>query len=143
MDTPPQQTEIIGTAQTSGFKKLLFDHNGRVGRKEYWLFTLFGIIYSVIVQLIMAAVIGGAMVAGSAGLGIMGGLLTLLFIVPVLYASIIMQIKRLHDLNQVGWLVLINLVPYVGALGMIIWLGFVPGTQGPNKFGLPQSGARF
>ncbi len=42
--------------------------------------------------------------------------------------------KRLHDLNQSGWLVILWLVPVVN-VGLGLWLLFAPGADGPNRFG--------
>ena len=42
--------------------------------------------------------------------------------------------KRLHDLNQSGWLVILWLVPIVN-VGLGLWLLFAPGADGANRFG--------
>jgi uncharacterized membrane protein YhaH (DUF805 family) len=38
--------------------------------------------------------------------------------------------RRLHDINLSGWLSLLLIVP-----GMQLFLLFMPGTKGPNKYG--------
>ncbi|MBW8733077.1 MAG: DUF805 domain-containing protein [Asticcacaulis sp.] len=47
---------------------------------------------------------------------------------------LVSQVKRLHDLNQSGWLVLINLIP--GA-GLVMWLilVFAKGEDRSNTYG--------
>ena len=49
---------------------------------------------------------------------------------------IILSYRRLYDLNQNGWLVVVIFIP---AVGFFIWLFLlvIPGTKGPNKYGLP------
>ena len=36
-----------------------------------------------------------------------------------------------------GWWVLIGLIPIIGALWLLIELGFLKGTDGPNRYGPP------
>jgi len=43
--------------------------------------------------------------------------------------------RRCHDAGWTGWLCLIALLPYVG-FGFILLMLFVPGTKGPNRYGL-------
>jgi ACS family hexuronate transporter-like MFS transporter len=53
----------------------------------------------------------------------------------VSWIAIALQLKRWHDLEKTGWLVLINLVPVVGTVISLIVLGFFKGSAGSNKFG--------
>ena len=48
--------------------------------------------------------------------------------------------KRWHDRDKSGWMVLINLIPFVGVLWTLIECGFLDGTQGPNKYGASPKG---
>lgn len=48
--------------------------------------------------------------------------------------SIMLSIRRLHDLNKSGWFILIILIPIVNiAFALYLWL--VPGTVGRNQYG--------
>ena len=47
---------------------------------------------------------------------------------------IVGQIRRFHDFNKPGWLVLLNAIPGV-SLGVLVMLCAIPGTKGPNMFG--------
>jgi uncharacterized membrane protein YhaH (DUF805 family) len=58
------------------------------------------------------------------------GVITLLFVV----GSIVLQVKRFHDLNRSGWWSLLSFVPIAG-LWVLIQVGFVRGTIGPNRYG--------
>lgn len=75
--------------------------------------------------------------------GFLAGLLTPLgpTLVPVIALpaylatmvfSILAAIKRAHDMDWSGWMVLLTLIPFVG----LIWV-FKSGTQGSNRFGAP------
>lgn len=52
----------------------------------------------------------------------------------MLFPCAMLMIRRLHDLNQSGWWVLIILLPYVRGVLLIAAL-FIKGTKGPNKYG--------
>ncbi len=52
-----------------------------------------------------------------------------------LYPVLAFYTKRLHDRNRSGWFLLILLIPLIGAIWLIIELGFLRGTKGPNKYG--------
>jgi uncharacterized membrane protein YhaH (DUF805 family) len=41
----------------------------------------------------------------------------------------------MHDVDRSGWTSLVWLLPFVGAVAMLIWCLFIPGTKGPNKYG--------
>ncbi len=44
------------------------------------------------------------------------------------------HVRRLHDVNVTGLYSLVILIPFVNFLFML-WLCFVKGTEGPNKYG--------
>ena len=49
--------------------------------------------------------------------------------------------RRLHDINQTGWiylgLVIASVIPVIGFIASIamIVIACIPGTKGPNKYG--------
>ena len=55
--------------------------------------------------------------------------ITLLIVPVALLLSVAADIKRCRDRGKSGWWVLLALVPYVGALWMVIELGMMPGKQ--------------
>jgi len=114
------------------------DFSGRSRRLEYWMFLL-GYVITAIVIGVIAAMSGafGSLegTSGSAnGLSVLWVLLLGLAGLALIVPSIAVQVRRFHDQNRTGWLVLLGFVPYVGGL---IVLGFMclPGTQGPNRYG--------
>jgi uncharacterized membrane protein YhaH (DUF805 family) len=60
--------------------------------------------------------------------------LIILFLL-LLWPSICLYAKRWHDRDKSGWWSLIGLIPIIGGLWMLIELGFLRGTDGPNRFG--------
>ena len=68
---------------------------------------------------------------GIAGLGFV------VILVLYLYFLIVITVRRLHDLNRSGWLILLFLLPLVNIfMGLYLLLG--SGTKGSNKYGLPR-----
>lgn len=65
------------------------------------------------------------------------------FILSLACAAVMIRtaVYRLHDLDKSGWWVLVACIPYVGAVVVIV-LGCIPGTPGPNQFGRDPTGRR-
>jgi hypothetical protein len=57
---------------------------------------------------------------------------SLLALVALTIIGFMLTIQRCHDFNATGWLSLLVLVPLAN---LIFW--FIPGTDGPNRFGAP------
>ncbi len=68
---------------------------------------------------------------GIAGLGFV------IILVLYFYLLVVITVRRLHDLNRSGWLMLLLLLPLVNVL-MGLYLLLAAGTQGSNKYGLPR-----
>jgi uncharacterized membrane protein YhaH (DUF805 family) len=121
------------------------DFNGRARRMEYWMFYLFSIIV-LFAMIAIGALLGGVMGAfdGSeppaAFLGI-GGVLLLIYLAVFLIPAIAVSVRRWHDQDKTGWMVLLFIVlgaiPFIGWIASIANIVFMalPGTQGPNKYG--------
>ena len=63
------------------------------------------------------------------------------FIVPFLLGfigliipNVAVQVRRLHDQDRSGWLILLFMIPYVGGLIGLVFM-CIGGTPGPNRFG--------
>lgn len=68
---------------------------------------------------------------GIAGLGFV------VILVLYIYLVMVISIRRLHDINRSGWLILLFLLPVVNILlGLYLLLG--SGTAGINNYGLPR-----
>jgi uncharacterized membrane protein YhaH (DUF805 family) len=111
------------------FKQFYLSAAGRVNRKQWWLKLILPIF---VISLILAFV---DMAVGTYdpqnGVGLFSGIFALLAIIP----AIMVYIKRFHDRDKSGWWVLIVLIPIIGAIWILIELGFLVGTPGPNRFG--------
>jgi uncharacterized membrane protein YhaH (DUF805 family) len=97
----------------------VFAVSGRIGRARYIAYGL-GLQFLI---LALAAVLGGFL-GDAAGVAIAAGW------IAVVVLWIMLTIQRAHDFNASGWLAILGLVPLVN---LIFW--FIPGTEGPNRFG--------
>jgi len=66
---------------------------------------------------------------------IMLGIIGLAGVLYGAYLSVVAQIKRLHDFNASGYLVLLSLIPYVGSLLPYV-LMLIPGKEETNTHGV-------
>ena len=99
---------------------------GRAARSEYWLYNLVVGILSIVA---MAADVTLGMADEETGLGPLSFIVLLAVIIPGLAVSI----RRCHDLDKPGWLLLLAFVPYVG-IGLFVYFA-IPGTAGSNRYG--------
>lgn len=107
---------------------VLFGLSGRIGRSVYWL--AYGALMAANAAVVLQVLGGPEQASGfdlAAGIAPGVGLVTL-------WSNIAVSVKRLHDVGMSGFLALALLVPFVN-LAFSIWIGVVPGTAGPNRFG--------
>ena len=97
---------------------------GRARRKEYWMFALFNIVISLVLGLLGRVPMIGMVFS------IIGGLYSLAILVP----GIALAVRRLHDTNRSGLLLLLGLIPLVGAIIIVVFT-VQEGTPGDNPYG--------
>jgi len=85
--------------------------------------------------------VSGALAPAGAVARILAGTIYVLSLIPLGWASLSLQIRRWHDLGRSGWSIFISLIPLLGLVANVIFLGFVRGTAGPNKYGAPAADA--
>ncbi|WP_452219885.1 DUF805 domain-containing protein [Lacinutrix salivirga] len=108
---------------------------GRARRQEYWMFTLFHIIFIVSLAFV------GAYVAefNDSGIGFIPlGLYMLATFIPALALAS----RRLHDIGKTGWYYLVRFIPYIGGIWFLI-LMVQNGNVGPNQYGPDPKGNNF
>jgi uncharacterized membrane protein YhaH (DUF805 family) len=95
--------------------------NGRARRSEYWYFTLFSIIASVVLMTLDA---------------VLGTLyLDTIYSLIVLVPSIAVGVRRMHDVNKSGWFILIPVYNLI--------LACTAGDEGDNQYGPDPKGEPF
>ena len=87
------------------------DFNGSTNREEYWMFTLWSFIVTVISSLISA--------------GVLGAIYSFLVIIP----QSAINVRRYHDLGMSGWyffvFMLLFLVPFLNIIVLVAHLYFM------------------
>ncbi|MEM7661155.1 MAG: DUF805 domain-containing protein [Pseudomonadota bacterium] len=109
------------------FWKRAFDFQGRSSRAEYWWAYLMLIAIYIIV-LTVTAILSNIPV-----LGAIFGIAILLFYLAAIIPSIAVGVRRLHDTDKSGWLMLLGLIPLVGLV--LLFFFCQRGTQGANTYG--------
>lgn len=99
-------------------------YSGRLNRRTHFTADLgVTIIYWILLKIVYML-----------GANMLTGFLSLALVIVYLVILLSISVKRFHDLDKTGWLVLLYLIPVVG---IIVWLYalLAPGTKGSNKFG--------
>lgn len=127
-------------AMTSYF----FNFSGRARRKEYWGFWVFPlVIYAILGIMAAMAFAGQGSYSSPSGVGIFLIIVLVIFFLATIIPGIAVQVRRLHDIGQSGWilliLIVISLIPYLGLLSTIAYivLGCIDSQPGENKYGPP------
>lgn len=145
---PPYDTSQVAigydTPQPAYHDEPFYGFRGRIGRLRY-------LAYTIVMSLILYGLV--SVVGGVAGLTFLAlGLaesrasenfwwtvlvvLMIAFAIVGVYVTLAPIIRRLHDMNRTGWWSLLGLVPYVNGI-FVLFLIFVPGTDGVNDYGVP------
>jgi len=113
--------------------------DGRASRSEFWYFVLFCFIYFFVAGFFL----GFSGVSDAAFDGA-----TLVLLIPIFIPSIAVAARRLHDINQSGWMQCIfvpgfiadeflgtGYVIYILTLGLWAFWFSQSGKKGKNRFG--------
>jgi uncharacterized membrane protein YhaH (DUF805 family) len=119
----------VGAAWPAFGELNVFTVQGRIGRLRYLAWTLVLMVAILAVTGVCAAVLTRSLVGG--------GLLIAIAAIGFFIVSVQIGVQRLHDVGWSGWLLLINLVPFVGSLFPILMM-VIPGNAGANQYGAPQ-----
>ncbi|MEM6326284.1 MAG: DUF805 domain-containing protein [Bacteroidota bacterium] len=104
------------------------DFDGRARRREYWMYVLFNILVLVAFQIVI-----GILGVVSDSLALLGSLAYIVVSLGLLVPSIAVAVRRLHDTNKTGWLILIGLIPLAGLV--LLYFFVIEGDAGPNDYG--------
>jgi uncharacterized membrane protein YhaH (DUF805 family) len=153
--------EPVASARTmsSSFLWFFLSLKGRIARQEFWL----GVIGLIVITLLLKRPLEELSLSYfrprsgpwySVELDVALALPMLGLQIALLWPALAIQVKRLHDLNLSAWWLLflpavavfawtINLkgldIALWGNLALFIILGFVPGSQGSNRFNIERA----
>jgi len=125
----PYEQEKINKFIMNWYLKVLQNYavfSGRARRKEYWMFVLFNLIF-MFAAAFLDNILG---IATDMGYGPIYGIYILAMLVP----SIAVAIRRLHDVDKSGWMILIALIPIIGGIWLFV-LMVTDSFPGENKYG--------
>ena len=103
------------------------DFDGRARRREYWMYLLFNFIFAMLaltIDNVLGLTLGG----------LPYGVFYFCYAAAVLLPGIAVAVRRLHDVGKSGWMILIALIPIVGAIWLLV-LMLTDGDQGENEYG--------
>jgi len=110
-----------------GFQKYIV-FNGRATRAQYWSWVFVNIgIYLVAVIIALAT-------KSIKPLPVTIVVLLSIYSLATIIPGLAYTVRRLHDANLTGWLVLLSLVPYIGSFVILI-LTLLPSQNTNNKYG--------
>jgi uncharacterized membrane protein YhaH (DUF805 family) len=97
--------------------KKFFDFSGRASKSEYWWFQLYNAIIYVLTFVFQG------------DLTLVFSILIIANMIPIWAAAV----RRVHDSDKSGWMVLISVIPVIGLY--VIVLLIQDGSKGKNRFG--------
>lgn len=102
--------------------------NGRASRAEYWYFVLFNVLIMIGLNILMAAL------GKVPGLGMILWLTSTLYGLAMIVPGLTVAIRRLHDTNKSGWMLLLCLIPLIGSIIVLVFM-ILDSQPGANQYG--------
>lgn len=104
------------------------DFDGRARRTEYWMYTLFNLIF-ICVLYALFFIIGADSSMAMLILALIG-----LYSLATFIPSIAVAIRRLHDVGKSGWMLLVVFIPLLGGIWLLV-LYCTDSQPGDNEYG--------
>lgn len=131
---PPLWAPHYGCSPGDAFRRFFrkyADFTGRASRSEYWWWQLANLVGGLALYLlaVLAGIPGNS--AAGPGPGWFGGLgVMVLCLLATAVPQLTLTVRRLHDANLSGLLVLLGLIPYAGWLIMFVAALLPPTPEG-------------
>ena len=142
---------LVEPKQGSGW----FTFSGRMRRREYWwrMFLIFSVLVGVIVSVLALETIAKTIYRIEMPADVKAMLALGIVLVTVLCSvlAIPVSVRRLHDFDLSGWWYLAFFLPSfipdapirsVASIALLLILGGIDGTCGPNRFGSDPKGRK-
>jgi uncharacterized membrane protein YhaH (DUF805 family) len=112
---------------------MLFSADGRIRRRDWWLYSVLTLVLSGVLFFVVFFVLAvlGRIKPNDPLAPILGNLYFPLFC----WMIVCIASKRWHDRGKSGYMSLLTFVPGVGLVWTIIECGILDGIHGPNKYG--------
>ena len=105
-----------------GFVAKYVNFEGRASRSDYWWFVLYAVLVNIVTIGLDIAVFGTI------------GIVNTLAQVALFFPHLSVGVRRLHDTGRSGWWLLIGLIPFLGAIILIVFF-VMKGEVQPNQYG--------
>lgn len=122
-DTTPHYKEDVT------IREIFLTSEGRLNRWRYFCRSMMLAAPALLLYLILLG-----LDYGNSADGAVGALGVLFYCLFMIVPSVMLAVRRLHDLNKSGWYYLAIFVPFVN-LPFSLYVIFAPGTVGANKYG--------
>lgn len=96
---------------------------GRASLSAYWWYALALFVVDIVLEIFSVAI-------GSFPLTML--IILVMFVAGLSALSV--AVRRLHDTDKSGWMLLLGLIPFLGGI-IVLVLMLLPGTPNPNRFG--------
>ena len=96
---------------------------GRASVSAYWWYVLGLVIVGFVIDIF-------SIVIGSVALSLLIDLVALV----ISLSGLSLAVRRLHDTDKSGWMLLLGLIPIVGAIVLLVFM-VLPGNPNQNRFG--------
>ena len=136
--SPEAPLQSSGFAQVPPNQSKWYHLQGRIGRLRYLSYLmLMSILMYVVLVLSMAVILGFFVDTADIESSYLWLLLAYIPLLPfIFYTAIIYPKRRLHDLNQSGWLAVLMFIPIINFF-FSLYLMFAGGNEGVNQYGAP------
>lgn len=145
---PPLWAPYYGAPFTAAVQRVFKKYatfTGRASRAEYWWWALVSAIVGIVLNIITSA----GMVSSTSSYGgysysaptpgpvsIFGYILLAIWFLAVIVPSLAVTVRRLHDVNMSGWMILLGLIPFVGGIIVLVFTLLGPKPEG-QRFDVP------
>ena len=113
--------------------------SGRASRSEYWWWTLAAVAVSIVLNIIIGLGTTTSSLSSTPDFGpaaIFGYVLLGIWGLATLVPSLALSVRRLHDGNFSGWLLLLLLIPFLGASAVLVFM-ILPSNPAGQRFDRP------
>lgn len=135
---PPLWAPYYGApfpAAVRRFFKKYATFTGRASRSEYWWWTLVAVAVGIVLNIVTSATTTASSLGSTPALG-PGTILLTIWGLATIVPSLALVVRRLHDGNFSGWLALLLLVPFLGALAVLV-LMILPSNPAGQRYDQP------
>jgi uncharacterized membrane protein YhaH (DUF805 family) len=109
--------------------KILFSLEGRINRVEFWV----SLVTITLFTMLMLSLGRHVYAMGAQWARVLGAVVLCAWFFVFAWTLVAVSTKRWHDMNLSGLMTLLWLIPLIGPIIVIGWLGFGPGKHSRRR----------